>query len=78
MSIEVNFPELSQQNPETEGVLATWFVSNGQMVEKDELIAEVQVDKVSAEVAAPVSGVVTLLVNEQDAVRQNSVIAVID
>ncbi len=76
--MEVKFPELSHQNPDTEGVLATWFVANGQVVEKDQLIAEVQVDKVSAEVAAPVSGRVTLLVNEQDVVRQNAVIATID
>ncbi len=76
--MEVKFPELSHQNPDAEGVLATWFVTNGQVVEKDQLIAEVQVDKVSAEVVAPAPGRVTLLVNEQEVVRQNGVIAAID
>ncbi len=58
--------------------MATWFVSDGQVVESDQLIAEVQVEKVSSEVTAPVSGRITLLVKEQDVVRQNSVIARID
>ena len=76
--MDVRFPELSQQNPDLEGVLATWFVGDGQVVEADQLIAEVQVEKVSSEVTAPVSGRITLLVKEQDVVRQNSVIARID
>ena len=58
--------------------MATWFVSDGQVVEADQLIAEVQVEKVSSEVTAPVSGRIALLVKEQDVVRQNSVIARID
>ncbi|MDA8271030.1 MAG: lipoyl domain-containing protein [Actinomycetota bacterium] len=76
--MDVRFPQLSHQNPDLEGVLATWFVSDGQVVESDQLIAEVQVEKVSSEVTAPVSGRITLLVKEQDVVRQNSVIARID
>lgn len=76
--MDVTFPELSRQNPDLEGVLATWFVSDGQVVEADQLIAEVQVEKVSSEVVAPVSGRITLLAKEQDVVRQNSVIARID
>jgi pyruvate/2-oxoglutarate dehydrogenase complex dihydrolipoamide acyltransferase (E2) component len=76
--MDVRFPELSHQNPDLEGVLATWFVGDGQVVEADQLIAEVQVEKVSSEVTAPVSGRITLLVKEQDVVRQNSVIARID
>ncbi|TAN26846.1 MAG: biotin/lipoyl-binding protein [Actinomycetota bacterium] len=76
--MEVKFPILSRQVPDTEGVLATWFVSDGQFVKQDELIAEVQVEKVSAEVKAPVSGRIRLLAKEQDVVSQNSVIALID
>ncbi len=78
MKMDVRFPELSHQDPGLEGVLATWFVADGQIVEKDQLIAEVQVEKISAEVAAPASGKITLLAKEQDVVRQNSVIARID
>ena len=44
----------------------------------DQLIAEVQVDKVAAEVPAPQAGVITLLVKEDDAVVQGTPIARID
>lgn len=76
--MEIRFPVLSHRDPACEGVLATWFVSDGQMVEKGQLIAEVQVDKVSAEVEAPATGRIRLLVKEQDVVQQESAIAQVD
>jgi len=75
---EVVFPSLSQETPDAEGVLATWFVSEGATVAPDQLLAEVQVDKVSADVVAPEAGVVHLLVDEDSAVRQGTPIARID
>jgi pyruvate/2-oxoglutarate dehydrogenase complex dihydrolipoamide acyltransferase (E2) component len=72
---EVVFPALSKETPDAEGVLATWFVSEGSTVTPDQLIAEVQVDKVSADVLAPSGGVVHLLVDEDSAVRQGTPIA---
>ncbi|GAA5107887.1 lipoyl domain-containing protein [Haloechinothrix salitolerans] len=75
--IEVPFPALSD-TPDTEGVVATWFVTDGQTVTKDQLIAEVQVDKASAEVPAPAAGTVHLFVPEEAVVPQGKVIARID
>ena len=75
---EVPFPPLSKETPDAEGVLATWFVADGTAVSADQLLAEVQVDKVSAEVPAPVGGVVHLLVKEEETVKQGSPIARID
>lgn len=75
---DVPFPALSQKDPNAEGVLATWFVADGQTVRADELLAEVQVDKVAVEVPAPVGGVVHLLVGEDEAVTQGRPIARID
>jgi pyruvate/2-oxoglutarate dehydrogenase complex dihydrolipoamide acyltransferase (E2) component len=75
---DVVFPALSQENPDAEGVLATWFVSDGATVAADQLLGEVQVDKVSAEVTAPAAGTVHLLVKEEEAVRQGAAIARID
>jgi pyruvate/2-oxoglutarate dehydrogenase complex dihydrolipoamide acyltransferase (E2) component len=75
---DVVFPALSQETPDAEGVLATWFVSEGATVSADQLIAEVQVDKVSAEVLAPAGGVVHLLVAEEAAVKQGEPIARIE
>ncbi len=76
--MDVRFPVLSRNDSELDGVVATWFVSEGQVVQKDQLIAEVQVEKVSAEVVAPISGQITFLANEQEVVHQGSAIARID
>ncbi len=75
---DVPFPALSKERPDAEGVLATWFVSDGATVTADQLLAEVQVDKVSADVPAPVGGVVRLLVAEEATVTQGSPIARIE
>jgi pyruvate/2-oxoglutarate dehydrogenase complex dihydrolipoamide acyltransferase (E2) component len=75
---DVVFPALSKENPDAEGVLATWFVGEGATVTADQLLAEVQVDKVSAEVPAPAGGVVHLLVAEEATVQQGRPIARID
>jgi pyruvate/2-oxoglutarate dehydrogenase complex dihydrolipoamide acyltransferase (E2) component len=78
MTSLVLFPALSKETPDAEGVLATWFVSEGSSVAPDQLLAEVQVDKVAAEVPAPAAGVVHLLVDEEAVVRQGAPIARID
>lgn len=75
---EVLFPSLSQDRPTAEGVVSTWFVSEGQAVTEGQLLAEVQVDKVAVEVPAPVAGSVHLLVAEDAAVNQGSPIATIE
>lgn len=75
---DVLFPALSKDSPQAVGVLATWFVSEGATVSAAQLIAEVQVDKVAAEVVAPVAGVVHLLVDEEASVVQGAPIARID
>lgn len=75
---DVLFPPLSVEKPDTEGILATWFVSEGASVAADQLIAEVQVDKVSADVVAPVAGMIHLLVPEEAVVTQGAPIARIE
>ena len=75
---DVLFPRLSEQEPAAEGVLATWFVSDGDQVAGGQLLGEVMVEKVSGEVVAPASGRVRLLVSEDQTVRQGEVIAQVD
>ena len=75
---EIPFPALSRERPGAEGVVSTWFVVEGERVAADQLIAEVQVDKVAAEVPAPRAGVVHLLVAEEATVTQGTPIARID
>lgn len=74
---DVLFPQLSDQDPDGEGVLATWFVDDGATVAGGKLIAEVMVGKVTSEVNAPVPGAIHLKVKEDDVVRQGTVIATI-
>lgn len=75
---EVVFPDVDTTDKEAEGALATWYVADGEQVAEGQLIAEVQVAKVDAEVVAPTAGTVRLLVAEDDTVRQGQVIARIE
>ncbi len=75
---EVVFPRLSEKDPAAEGVLSTWFVTEGDQVDGGQLLGEVMVDKVSGEVVAPAGGQVHLLVAEEETARQGDVIARID
>jgi pyruvate/2-oxoglutarate dehydrogenase complex dihydrolipoamide acyltransferase (E2) component len=74
---DVVFPALSKDNPDAEGVVATWFVDDGSAVSEGQLIAEVAVDKVDVEVLAPQAGTVRIMVGEGEAARQGSVIATV-
>jgi pyruvate/2-oxoglutarate dehydrogenase complex dihydrolipoamide acyltransferase (E2) component len=75
---DVLFPRLSEKEPTAEGVLATWFVGDGDQVASGQLLGEVMVEKVSGEVVAPTSGRVRLLVGEDQTARQGDVIAEVD
>ena len=75
---DVLFPRLSEKEPTAEGVLATWFVGDGEQVASGQLLGEVMVDKVSGDVVAPTSGRVRLLVGEDQTARQGDVIAEVD
>ncbi len=74
----VLFPRLSQEQPDAEGVLATWFVADGDQVASGQLLGEVMVEKVSGDVQAPASGRVRLLVAEEQTARQGDVIALVE
>lgn len=75
---EVVFPALSKEKPGSEGIVSTWFVADGDQVAADQLLAEVQVDKVAVDVPAPASGVVRLLVPAEATVVQGQPIARIE
>jgi pyruvate/2-oxoglutarate dehydrogenase complex dihydrolipoamide acyltransferase (E2) component len=77
-TVEVRFPAMSKDDPEAEGIVGTWFVREGQTVKAGQVIAEVQVEKVSQDVEAAVEGVVHLLVAEEEPVRQGELIATIE
>ena len=58
--------------------IATWLVSDGDYVEKDQAIAEVDSDKATLELPAEMSGVITLKVEEGDVVPVGDVCCLID
>ena len=72
---DVLFPPLDETRPDTEGVLATWYAADGDTVADGQLVAEVQMDKVDAEVLAPGAGTIRLLVAEGEEVAQGARIA---
>tara|TARA_Y100001933_G_C18947233_1_gene542137 strand:- start:133 stop:1338 length:1206 start_codon:yes stop_codon:yes gene_type:complete len=69
-----NYPESIQ-----EGTLSTWHKSEGEAVERDELIVEIETDKVVLEVVAPASGkLMQILKAEGEVVASNELIARIE
>lgn len=78
MITEVPFPIMSEDDPAAEGVVGTWFVNHGESVAAGQVIAEVQVEKVSQDVEAPVAGVMYQHVAEGVAITQGDPLARID
>ena len=58
--------------------IAEWLVSDGDYVEKDQTIAEVDSDKATLELPAEESGVITLKAEEGDAISVGAVVCHID
>ncbi len=62
----------------TEVEIATWLVKDGDYVEKDQPIAEVDSDKATLELPAEESGIITLKAEEGDVVQVGQVVCLID
>ena len=77
-AVEVRFPAMSKEDPAAEGIVGTWFVHDGQVVAAGQILAEVQVEKVSQDVEAPTAGVIKLLAREEEPVHQGDLIATIE
>ncbi len=58
--------------------IATWLVKDGDYVEKDQAIAEVDSDKATLELPAEMSGIITLKAEEGDTVAVGAVVCLID
>ena len=62
----------------SEGTLNRWFKADGAFVKADEPLYELGTDKAAQEVAAPVAGVLKILVKEGETVAIGAVVAQID
>ncbi|MFQ3369114.1 MAG: 2-oxoglutarate dehydrogenase E2 component (dihydrolipoamide succinyltransferase) [Flavobacteriaceae bacterium] len=76
MILEMKVPSPGESITEVE--IATWLVSDGDYVEKDQVIAEVDSDKATLELPAEESGLITLKADEGDAVEVGQVVCLID
>ena len=54
MAIEIKAPVLPESVPD--GTISTWYKSVGDMVKMDELLVDIETDKVVIEVASPING----------------------
>ena len=62
----------------TEVEIASWLVSDGEFVKKDQIIAEIDSDKATLELPAEESGVIALAAEEGDVVKVGQVVCKID
>ena len=76
MILEMKVPSPGESITEVE--IATWLVADGDYVEKDQAIAEVDSDKATLELPAEASGIITLKAEEGDAVAVGQVVCLID
>ena len=77
MAIEIKAPTYPESVQE--GTIATWHKKAGDTVARDELVVDIETDKVVLEVVASASGTITeVLKNEGDIVLSNEVIARIE
>ncbi len=74
--LEMKVPSPGESISEVE--IAQWLVSDGDYVEKDQAIAEVDSDKATLELPAEQSGVITLKAAEGDVVKVGQVVCLID
>jgi 2-oxoglutarate dehydrogenase E2 component (dihydrolipoamide succinyltransferase) len=76
MMIEIKVPSPGESISEVQ--LASWLVDDGEFVEKDKEIAEVDSDKATLSLVAQESGTIKILVKEGETIKVGTVVATID
>lgn len=76
MALEMKVPSPGESITEVE--IASWLVKDGDYVEKDQAIAEVDSDKATLELPAEASGIITLKAEEGDTIAVGEVVCIID
>jgi len=74
--LEMTVPSPGESISEVE--IASWLVSDGDYVKKDQSIAEVDSDKATLELPAEESGIIKIKVGEGESVRIGDVVCLID
>ena len=77
MTIEIKAPALPESVPD--GTIATWYKKPGESVSRDELLVDIETDKVVIEVVSPNDGVLKeVLKDSGDTIVSNEAIGVIE
>ncbi|MEO1277590.1 MAG: 2-oxoglutarate dehydrogenase complex dihydrolipoyllysine-residue succinyltransferase [Planctomycetota bacterium] len=76
MATQIVIPEVGESI--TSGVIAAWSVADGEYVERDQTVLELETDKITMEVPAPAAGVIKHSAAEGDEVDVGPVVGEID
>lgn len=76
MILEIKVPRPGESISEVE--ISSWLVSDGDYVEKDQIIAEIDSDKATLELPAESSGIIKLKVKEGETVKVEQVVCSIE
>ena len=77
MAVNIEAPQMGESI--TEATVATWVKKEGDVVKEDDLVAELETEKINLEVTAPKAGKITALkVQEGDTVSPGDVMAELD
>lgn len=77
MSIEIKAPQFPESV--ADGTIATWYKKEGEAVKRDELLADVETDKVVLEIVAPEAGVLSSIIKQEgDTVESQELIATLE
>ncbi len=77
MAIEIKAPTLPESVPD--GTIATWYKQEGEAVTRDELLVDIETDKVLLEVVAPDDGVLKSINKaEGDTIVSNELLAIFE
>jgi 2-oxoglutarate dehydrogenase E2 component (dihydrolipoamide succinyltransferase) len=73
--MEIRIPEVGESV--REALLAKWFKASGELVKKDEPLCEIETDKITLDINADISGMLTIQVPEGTTVAIGTVVGII-
>ncbi len=76
MAVNIVIPEMGESV--RTGVVAKWHKKDGDAVKRDEVVMDLETDKITAEIAAPAAGVLKRAVKEGDTVNIGAVVGTVD
>lgn len=76
MATEIVIPNVGESV--SSGVIASWLKADGDYVERDETVLELETDKITMEVTAPAAGMLKRMAEEGDEVEVGAVVGSVD